>query len=154
MHASRCICMSSLSCGRKGWTRECLICKCGEGVCRGYTSSNRLNIRWVLQDQYLLKPALWKPIQVDCFLQYFSTRDQCQQIDSEAGLLTRISQKKYLDFLHSQSLNISTKGDLRWVHGHVSRRKWQGFKDDQVSAYKNLTRRTTYQVCSCVYIAD
>ena len=42
------------------------------------------------------------PIQVDYFLQYFSTRDQCQQINSEAGLFTRISQKKYLDFLHSQ----------------------------------------------------
>ena len=27
-------------------------------------------------------------------------------------------------FLHSQSLNISTKGDLLWVHGHVSRNKW------------------------------
>ena len=31
VHASRCICMSSLSCGRIGWMRECLICKCGEG---------------------------------------------------------------------------------------------------------------------------
>ena len=30
---SRCICMSILSCERKGWTREGLICKCGE-VCR------------------------------------------------------------------------------------------------------------------------
>ena len=38
----------------------------------------------------IFKPVLWKPIQVDYFLQYFSTRDQCQQIDTEAGLLTRI----------------------------------------------------------------
>ena len=30
---SRSICMSSLSCERKGWAREGLICKCGEG-CR------------------------------------------------------------------------------------------------------------------------
>ena len=28
---SRCVCMSSLYCERKGWTREGLICKCGEG---------------------------------------------------------------------------------------------------------------------------
>ena len=45
-----------------------------------------------------LKPALWKPIQVDYFLQYFSTRDQCEQIDSEAGLLTRIFSKEVSGF--------------------------------------------------------
>ena len=46
---------------------------------------------------------------MDYLLQYFSTRDQRQQIDSEAGLLTRIFQRKYLDFLHWQNLNISAK---------------------------------------------
>ena len=29
-------------------------------------------------------------------------------------------------------------GDLLWIHGRVSRRKWQGLKDDQGPTYKNF----------------
>ena len=72
------------------------------------------------------KPVLWKPIQVDYFLQYFSTRDQCQQIDSEAGLLTRIFQEK------------------------MSRT--QGWSGAGLQEY--LTRSTTCQICSWVILQD
>ena len=92
---------------------------------------------------------------MDYLLQYFSTRDQCQQIDSEAGLLTRIFQRKYLDFLHLQNLNISAEEICYEIMDTYQEGRWQGLKDDQVPAYKEyLTRNTTCQICSYVYIAD
>ena len=54
-----------------------------------------------------LKLMFWKPTQVDYLSQYFSTRDQCQQIDSEAGLLTRIFKGSI--WIFCQNLNISAK---------------------------------------------
>ena len=51
------------------------------------TSSSRLKIRWVYQDQYFFIKH-WKLSQMDYVLQYFSTMSKCQQIDYEARLLT------------------------------------------------------------------
>ena len=44
---SRCIFMSSLSCEREGWTREGLICKCGEGCAKLRPRRAEKNWVWV-----------------------------------------------------------------------------------------------------------
>ena len=83
------------------------------------------------------KPVLWKPIQVDYLLQYFSIRYQCLQIGSEASLLTRISKKKYLDFCIGKVWTYLLKEIYYKILSMHLGGKRQGLKDDQVPSYKS-----------------
>ena len=53
-------------------------------------SLSQLNISWIFQDQYFCQVGALKADSNGLFLIIFLYKSQCQQIDYEAGLLTRI----------------------------------------------------------------
>ena len=86
-----------------------------------------------------LKPVLWKPTQVDYSSQYFSTRDQRQQIDSEAGLLTRTFKRSIWIFcIDKVETYLLKKIYYEIMDIYISTRKWQGLKDYQVLVQENI----------------
>ena len=120
-----------------------------------FTSSSRLKVRWVFQDQYVLSRRFGSRFKWIISYNISLQETNASKLTLKLAYWPGFFQRKYLDFLHWQNLNISAKEICYEIMDTYQEGRWQGLKDDQVPAYKEyLTPNTTCQICSCVYIAD